>query len=87
MQAVGLHFVKLAEHQRIALWTPLRAQRFSGPFPRLCRTCSVKVRQSARLPRVQASGLHHFGNWLPSMDLHHDDRLNRPTGSFTSPGI
>ena len=34
---------KLAEHQRLALWTPLRAQRFSGPFPRLCRTCSVEM--------------------------------------------
>ena len=35
--------MKLAEHQRIALWTPLGAQRFSGPFPRLCRTCSVEM--------------------------------------------
>lgn len=27
-----------------------------------------------------------LANWLPSMDLHHDVRCNRPTGSFTSPG-
>ena len=34
---------KLAEHQRIALWTVLRPQLFSGQFPRLCRTCSKTV--------------------------------------------
>ena len=33
---------EMAEHQRIALWTVLRPQLFSGQFPRLCRTCSVK---------------------------------------------
>lgn len=67
----------MAEHQRIALWTPVEAQRFSGPFPRLCRTCSVSVHLAER---------DGYDEWLPSMDSHHDDRLNRPTGSFTSPG-
>jgi hypothetical protein len=34
---------KMAEHQRIALWTVLRPQLFSRQCPRLCRTCSVKL--------------------------------------------
>ena len=34
---------KVAEHQRIALWTVLRPQLFSRQCPRLCRTCSVKM--------------------------------------------
>lgn len=37
--------MKVAEHQRIALWTPCQAQRFSGPFPRLCRTCSILMKR------------------------------------------
>lgn len=28
-----------------------------------------------------------FENWLPGVDSHHDDRLNRPIGYFTSQGI
>lgn len=40
LAGVGLN--GLAEHQRLALWTLLKAQRISNPFPRLCRTCSFE---------------------------------------------
>ena len=53
------------------------AQRFSGPFPRLCRTCSLIAHLAER---------DGYYKWLPHMDSHHDDRRNRPTGSFTSQG-
>lgn len=56
---------KLAEHQSLALWTPLRG-------------AAVFETVSSSMPDVLLL------KWLPDVDSHHDDRLNRPTGYFTS---
>lgn len=59
---------KLAEHQRLALWTPLQG-------------AAVFETVSSSVPDVLLL------KWLPDVDSHHDARLNRPTGYFTSQGI
>lgn len=87
----------MAEHQRIALWTPLRGaavfETVSSSMPdvllfNLVPTPGVKPGTTAVRSGVC---MFHYTlralDWLPGIDSHDDDRRNRPTGYFTSRGI
>ena len=51
-------------------------------FQAICVRLAEKWRVVLRHTRASFA----FDNWLPRMDLHHNVRFNRPTGSFTSQG-